>query len=185
MEIENKRINNIIDKYVDEKRWKELASLLSKQIKKEKNNYWFFINYAISLSYLGFNYRALIYSTKAIRIEDNDPFILYHHGSILTYNGKFEEAINVWGKVLKMSEYDLFYGKFGFGKRWGLSLKIDIIYYIGLNYFYLDKLAEAVRYYKEHLKLRKRGLPSNVTKKQVESELFEMTCLAAVKDRKV
>jgi tetratricopeptide (TPR) repeat protein len=178
METENKKINDLIDKYTEKKKWKELSILLSKEIKKDKNNYWFLINYSISLSHLGFNYRSLIYSTKSVRIEDKDPFILYHHGAILMYNKKFYEAINTWEKALEISDDDLFYGKFGFGKRWGLSLKIDMLYYVGLNYFYLNRLSEAIKYYKAHLKSRRRGIPSNITKKQVEKELFEITSLA-------
>lgn len=178
MEIsENKPVNKLIDKYMKLGKWKVLANLLKKELVNEPDNYWFCINYAIALYNLGFKETALEYSSKAIVIENKDPFILYHHGIILYLNKKFREAISNWNIILKMSSNYLGFGKFGGGKRWASLIKNDATYYVGLAYFYLNDLDNAIKYYRLHLENRKRGIPSFVTKKQVEEELFEMISL--------
>ncbi|MBA3987483.1 MAG: hypothetical protein H0X63_13140, partial [Flavobacteriales bacterium] len=117
---------------------------------------------------------ALEFSKKAYKIESQDPLVIDYHAQILNSNNKTEEAINLWKQILSSTIDDIAYGDFGEGLSWAKSLVNDVNYKIGLSYFQMNDLRSAHEYLKKHLEMRKRGIYSLYSKKNVEKKLKEI-----------
>jgi tetratricopeptide (TPR) repeat protein len=131
----------------------------------------YLIYYAIALYYQEQYEKALVYSTMAVKADDRDPFILYHHGIILMNNNRFNDALKAWEVILSFPKSYLTKGKYGEGSKWANSFLNDVVYYIAVTLFYKNDLANSIKYYKRHLRNRKRGVASFKTKREVLKEL--------------
>lgn len=170
MEIEN-HINQITESYSKKENWKKVQKILKPYVNKNDAHPLYLINYAIAL-YYDFKYEdAIEYSAKAYEHRANDPFVMYHHGIILMVNKKFNQAIEIFEKILSFPEDYLFYGEYGDGKRWAHSLLNNVRYYIARTFFYKNDLDNAIKFYKSHIANRKRGIPSFLTKREVLQDL--------------
>ena len=170
MEIEN-QISEIIGQFSKKAEWTKMQKALYPFVIKRNPHPLFLINYAIALYYNNSYREALKYSKKAYVKDENDPFIIYHHAIILMCNKKFNNALQMFKKVASFSEYFLIKSKYGGNKKWAKSLVNDTIYYMAKTYFYKNDLSTSIKYYKLHLKKRKRGIASLITKREVRKEL--------------
>ncbi len=170
MEID-REVYSVIENYYKNGNWRKIENVLNSKIKKKGAHPLYVIYYAISLYYQRKYQEALVYSTRALKRDSQDPFILYHHGIILMHNKKFNSALSMWHKILSFPKIYLTSGRYGDGKKWAHSLSNDILYYIATTLFYKNDLGESIRFYRQHLKKRKRGIASFKTKKQVEKDL--------------
>ena len=170
MEIEN-QISEIIDQFSSKAEWVKMQKALHPFVIKRNAHPLFLINYAIALYYNNSYREALKYSNRAYVKDENDPFILYHHGIILMCNKKFNEALHIFKRITSFSKHFLFQGEYGGRKKWGESLSSDVIYYIAKTYFYKNDLNNSIRYYRLHIKRRKRGTASFISKRDVIKEL--------------
>lgn len=170
MEIE-KHINQLIAPYKKAENWKGVEKALQIYVNKSNPHPLYLINFSIALYYQLQYPKALIYSTKAFEADGEDPFILYHHGIILMNNNKFNEALEMWQRILSFPKKYFVIGKYGDGKRWARSFLNNVVYYVAVTLFYKNDLINSIKFYKRHLQNRKRGTASFKTKREVEKEL--------------
>lgn len=145
--------------------------ILKEALEKNPDEYWIISNLAICHYETGKFKLALELSNQAYTIAPEDPMVLNYHASILKVNDFFKEAIEMWLKIINTSEEVLANSRFGEGIKWAKSLKVDTLFNLGNAYYLMDDYQTAVKYYKEHLNNRKRGLYSLFSKAEVQAEL--------------
>ncbi|MEO7174282.1 MAG: hypothetical protein ABIV51_00620 [Saprospiraceae bacterium] len=111
--------------------------------------------------------KALIYAKKAYLKNPNSPLVLWHYSIALMKNEKESRAIKMLHKILNYNEEEIAFKITKEGKRWAQSLRNDVGFLIAEAYYILSENNKALEYVQEHLKSRRKGLPSTYTKAQV------------------
>ncbi len=163
----SKKIVKKIQKYSEKERWDKAEQLLLGLLEKDPDDHWVLTKLA-STYYEEYNYKkALKYSEKALKIAPSCPLVNWDYACALDMMNRKKEAIKIWKKLLNRKLEDIAFGECGEGIRWSKSLLNDCRYRIGVSYLEMGKNAYALKYLNEHIKNRKRGLPSLYSKKEV------------------
>ena len=112
--------------------------------------------------------RVLKYSKIAYKINPKSPLVLWDYAGLLIMLNKETDAIKFYKRILSKTPEETGKVQTTAGIRWAKSLLNDCRFKMGLSYFriYNDKLAK--KYFSEHLKNRKSGLPSLFSKNDVK-----------------
>lgn len=136
----------------------------------------YFIMKELSLAYLNADHpkEALLYGKKAMAIDCHVPSVWEACACALLNNHHYDEAIELYNKILSKSVSDIAYGPHGEGLKWAQSMYIDSIFRIALCYDGKDNFQDAIRLVKLHLSKRKRGIYSDFKKKDCLKYLKEL-----------
>ena len=122
-----KRISAHIDKLKEQGDRTKLIKYFKRKTREYPNDYYL---WTIMSEYC-FDYRqkdlCLKSAEKAHALEDteNDMLVLYDYGAALFLNGRYDEAIAVFDKILAEDINYIAYGEHGEGMRWTKKLLAD------------------------------------------------------------
>jgi tetratricopeptide (TPR) repeat protein len=153
--------------YFKQKEWQKAIDVLKKLLVDEPDSHWILTNIGISYYEMRRYKTALRYSKKALELAPNCPLVLWDYACALDMLDRKMEAIKIWKGLLRRGVEKAAYGDCNEGIRWAKSLLNDSRYRIGQSYLNLGKRKLALRYLREHLSQRKRGLPSIFSRKEV------------------
>lgn len=148
-----------------EQKMNEAKMLLLTEVEKYPNEYFLWTSLAQTCSSLGEYVSALAFSTRAIEICADDVLVLYNHVTALIGAESYNEALPFCHQIL---EKDVeFIAQNGEGIRWAKSIRNDTLYLKAVALFHLGELSHALSVLKHLLGMRKRGVYSDFTKKQI------------------
>lgn len=169
----SKTVAKLIEEHMRREDWRKARALISKALRTDKNDHWLITRLAATY-YEEHKYRrALRLDERALRLSPRCPLVLWDYASTLDMLGQESKAIAIWKRLLARGEEDIAHGKCGEGIRWARSLLNDSRFRIAQAYRDLHKIQLAERYFKEHLKNRRRGIPSLYRLGMVKKELSE------------
>lgn len=153
--------------YFNKENWVSAKNILLDLLKNGKKGFWIYS--CISACYYEMkDYKhALKFSKLAYKTNPNSPLVLWDYAGVLIMLNKEIEGIKLYEKILYKSAFQIGKTETTEGIKWANSLLNDCRFKIGLAYFRIGKDANAKKYFLEHLKYRKKGLPSLITKNQV------------------
>lgn len=147
--------------------WLKALDILQNALEKNPDDHWILTRLS-SVYYEMREYnKSLQLSQKAIKIAPECPLVLSNHASVLDMLKREKEAISIWNILIEKGVDEIAYGECGEGKTWAKSLINDALYRIGLSYSDIGEKKSALKYFRKHLKNRKRGVFSNFSKREV------------------
>jgi tetratricopeptide (TPR) repeat protein len=160
-----------MEKYEDREDWPKAIELNKKLLAANPNSHWLLANLS-SNYYEARQYKtALKYAEKALKIAPTCPMVLWDYAGTLDMLGQTAKARSIWKGLVKRGARTIAGGECGEGIRQAESLLNDCRYSLGVSYEESGEKKEAARYYKDHLKHRKPGLPSLYTMAEVKKRL--------------
>lgn len=180
-------IRNSLDELFDEvlrlkqiEDYKKISYLLSPLIYDKyvvEYDYWILVEYSLALYELRIYDEALAVGKLFMKIEPNDPYCIVAYALILKMNKMFDEAIEILNFALNKGKNKKYIEKYKpINKKWTAMLN-DIRYLLGTIYFHNNDLESSIKLLKSHIKHRRQGLASIVTKRSVVKELDEVIFL--------
>jgi tetratricopeptide (TPR) repeat protein len=170
----SKTVAKLIEENMRREDWTKARALISKALRTNKNDHWLITRLAATY-YEEHKYRkALRLEERALRLAPRCPLVLWDYASTLDMLGQESKAIAIWKRLLSRGEEDIARGECGEGIRWARSLLNDSRYRIARAYRDLRKIPLAERYFKEHLKSRRPGIPSIYQLRVIKKELSEL-----------
>ncbi len=154
--------------YFNKKNWRAARNILLSLVKKGEKGFWIYTSIS-ACTYAMRDYKnALKYSKIAYKINPKSPLVLWDYAGLLIMLNKETDAIKFYKRILSKTPEETGKVQTTAGIRWAKSLLNDCRFKMGLSYFriYNDKLAK--KYFSEHLKNRKSGLPSLFSKNDVK-----------------
>ncbi|HAS39834.1 MAG TPA: hypothetical protein DCS93_05115 [Microscillaceae bacterium] len=172
LEEHKNEVTTLLHQYLDEGSWIKAQKLLENELKSFPNDFWILTNLS-EIYYEQHHYDdALKFAEQALKVNNDNPLVLHNYASILDMKGETQRSIDIWLDLLnKGISYIL--KECGESKRWAESLLNDVRARLALSYSDLDNFNDALKYLKNHLDNRKRGLPSNFTKKYILRKIKE------------
>jgi tetratricopeptide (TPR) repeat protein len=165
------RALSLLRQYESAEEWKKAVALVHRLLKSEPDDHWLLTRLASSY-YEARDYKsALAFSAKALKIAPRCPLAIWDHACALHMLGRRREAIELWRRLLRRNLERLAFGTCGEGMRWAESLQNDCRYRIGIAYLNESRHALARRFIVRHLELRRAGLPSLYTRREVLRKL--------------
>ncbi len=173
-QIIGKEITEKINQCFKNENYTEAIELLQKALIVEPDNHWILGQLGISY-YEIFNYQtALKYSTQAYEIATECQMVLEYHAAILHANGKILESKALYEKLLSRSVEEIAFGECGEGIKNAKSILNDARIGLADIYSDLNEPEKALELFEEHLKLRQRGVFSNLKRKEIVKEINEL-----------
>lgn len=158
---------------INNKEFGKTKRLLQKELEKNATDVYLLTQMANVLWNLGKNEEALAYSNKALASDSYYPLMLFTRGRVLGSLGKYEEAKDMWDRLLHAELTDV--AKRGWGIRWAKSVVNDARFYKALCLSELRQMKEAKALMEEHLANRRMGQESDFTAKEARTFLRELT----------
>lgn len=115
--------------------------------------------------------QALTYAQKAYQLAPDDYWVRYIYGCALWSKYKFDEAAEMFDPVIARDVDFLANYKHGEGKRWADSLQNDSRYMRAVVYEQECYHLEARDLFLTHKKMRKHGLYSDFSMRQLNNHL--------------
>lgn len=138
----------------------------------EKSDDYYFLAELSNACYQLLKYKeALTYAQKAYQLAPNDYWIRYIYGCALLSKNKFDEAAEMFDSINACDVDFLANYEHGEGKRWAESLQNDSRYMRACVYEQECYHLAARDLFLLHKSLRKRGLYSNFSMRQVNNHL--------------
>jgi tetratricopeptide (TPR) repeat protein len=149
-----------IERAMDKEDWETARRLLSREVAAHPDDHWLTTRLATA-HYEQEDYAAaLAWSEKALRLAPDCPLVLWDYAGALDMTGREEAAIRVWRRLIDRGAERIAADECGEGLRWAKALVNDCRYRVALSYADLGERDEALRFLREHLAHRRRGLPS-------------------------
>ncbi len=143
-------------------------------LEKDSTDHYLLTVVGSSYNEIGQHEIALDYSNQALEFDPNCPLVLWDYACALDLSGNDKLAIKIWEKIVKLGVDGLNNNECSEGLQWAKSLVLDSHFRIARCYAYLDDYKSASFFYTEHLKRRKRGLPSLYSLKEVKNDIKEL-----------
>ena len=160
-----------IDDYIKAEDWKSAQRLIRKELKACPESHWLWSTLSHTY-YEQYQYkRALKYAKKALRMKPHCWLALWDYAGPLYMEGHDSEALAVWKSLVKRGVKGIANGECGEGVVAARQTVNDCLYNIGRFYAWLGKKALAVKYFRKHLKNRRKGFRSAYKLRDVENEL--------------
>lgn len=148
-----------------------LRSYLLKLLSDYPNEYYFMAELSSACYQLGKYTEALTYAHEAYKLATDDYWVRYIYGCALSANDKLEEAAEMFDSIIACDVAFLAYYEHGEGKRWAESLLNDSRYMRAAIYQQEGNNLAARDLFQTHKSIRKRGLYSDFSMKQVNAHL--------------
>lgn len=168
------KFSKTLSLHLMQNKYNEAKIMIEGEMRNNRNDPWLISNYAIVLYELRDYKKALMYSSKAIKSEKNDPLFLNYHAVILNANNRENDAAKIWKYLLNRDIRKLAFEDCQEGILWVKSLQNDIRFSLALLYKSINNFKLAKKYIQEHLKYRTRGQFSLHTKKDAVKMLNEL-----------
>ena len=160
-----------MEKYEEREDWAHAIEINKQLLADHPDSHWLLANLS-SNYYEARDYKtALKYAEKAVKIAPKCPMVLWDYAGALDMLGEDAQARNIWKGLIKRGAANVASGECGEGIRQAESLLNDCRYSLGVSYEESGNKKEAAKYYKDHLKHRKPGLPSLYTMSEVKKRL--------------
>lgn len=104
-----------------------------------------------------------------------DNIVVFRYANALVLNEQYELALKQYKRIDRHTINDIAYDEHGEGLRYAKSIKNDTLFMKGICMKSLGKTKSGDRYIRKHIKQRHRGLPSIVSKKEVQQSLTSQT----------
>lgn len=127
---------------------------------------------AQTCSGLGEYVSALEFSKKAIKICEDDVLVLYNHVVALIETKEYKEALPFCQQILEKEVESI--AQNGEGVKWAKSIRNDTMYLKAIALLHLGEYVQAHCVLKQLLVMRKRGVYSDYTKKQILNKVKEI-----------
>lgn len=164
-------IGKRIGELFDLEQWALARHLIKSELKKAPADHWL-------LTRLGMTYYEELDYTKsreefeaALAIAPNCPLVLWDYACALDMLGADQEALGIFQRLIKRGVESIANDECGEGSRWAQSLINDCHYRAAKCYQMLGNSIKALRYYDRHLSLRKPGIPSLYSLKEVRKAI--------------
>jgi tetratricopeptide (TPR) repeat protein len=163
-----KEVSKLLNNYFSNDKLDSAKKLIKKELKNYPNDH-FLLTSLGNVHYELFEYtKAIEYTQEAIEIAPNCPLTINNHAVVLFMHEKYEQAIDLWLKIL---EKKLHSKECTEGKKITKSLLNDTRVRLADAYKEKGNNEKALFYYKAHLENRKKGVFSNFTKKEIIREV--------------
>lgn len=150
----------LLTEYFEQEEWGSARRLIQQALVTAPNNHWLLTRLSTTY-YEQHDYeRAEEYARNALRVAPRCPLARWDCAGALDMLGREQDAIEIWKELVAQDVQELAYDECGEGLRWAQSLVNDSRYRIGLSYLSLGNTRQARKYLMDHLRNRKRGLPS-------------------------
>lgn len=151
--------------------YSHLRSFLLKLLSDYPDEYYFMAELSSAFYQLGEYEEALTYAQESYQLASDDYWVRYIYGCALSANDKLEEAAEMFDSIIACDVAFLAYYEHGEGKRWAESLLNDSRYMRAVIYQQEGNNLEARGLFRIHKSLRKSGLYSDFSMKQVNDHL--------------
>lgn len=160
-----------------------LRSDLLKLLSDYPNEYYFMTELSSACYQLGKYDEALTYAQESYQLATDDYWVRYIYGCSLSANEKLEEAAGMFDSIIARDVAFLAYYEHGEGKRWAKSLLNDSRYMRAVIYQQEGNNLEARDLFQTHKTIRRRGLYSDFSIKQVNEHLKWLDMIIGDTDR--
>ncbi len=151
--------------------FKRLRIYLRKLLADMQNEYYLLAELSSACYQLGKYDEALTHAHKAYDIAPTDYWVRYIYGCALTANDKLEEAAEMFDSIIACDVMFLANYEYGEGKRWADSLLNDSLYMRAVVFQQEGCSNEARDMFLRHKSLRRRGLYSDFSIRQVDNHI--------------
>lgn len=104
--------------------------------------------------------------------EPNDLLVDYSEACILFTIGQYRHADALYQRILSMDTDEWSIKSCGRGKAWSNSIRLDCLYEQARCKICIGDYISGIALMEKHLSMRRRGLYSEFSKKEVEQDLF-------------
>lgn len=164
-------IQSVINRCKRSGDFKRLRIYLRKLLADMQNEYYLLAELSSACYQLGKYDEALTHAHKAYDIAPTDYWVRYIYGCALTANDKLEEAAELFDSIIACDVMFLANYEHGEGKRWADSLLNDSLYMRAVVFQQEGCSIEARDMFLRHKSLRRRGLYSDFSIRQVDNHI--------------
>lgn len=157
--------------------FKGLRRYLHKLLSEMPDDYYLLAELSSACYQLGKQREALAYAQKSYQLAPEDYWVRYIYGCALLANDKPDDAAGMFDSIIACDADYLAHYEHGEGKRWAVSLLNDSRYMRAVVYQHEAYNLEARDLFLSHKKLRRRGIYSDFTLRQVNSHLRELNVI--------
>lgn len=169
---ERREHSNKINQLIQEDKYSEARALILELLNVIPDDHWLLAQLS-STYYEEKQYDiSLQYVEKALLLEPRCPLVQWHYAGALSMIGRYEDALNVYKRLIRRGVSRIAYGKCGEGLHWARSLINDCRYRAGLIYADMGDNATASRYIKSHIANRNRKTTSIYNLREVKRDLI-------------
>lgn len=165
---------SIIDSKKKSGDFKSLRRYLLKLLFEKPDDYYFLAELSSACYQLEKYNEALTYAQKAYQLAPDDYWVRYIYGCALVAKDKFDEAAEMFDSIIACDMDFLANYEHGEGIRWAESLQNDSRYMRAFVYEQECYHLEARDLFKTHKNLRRRGLYSDFSMRQVNNHLITL-----------
>lgn len=151
--------------------FKWLRRYLRRLLSEKPDDYYLLTELSSVCYQLGKYNEALTYAQKSYQLAQEDYWVRYVYGCALLAKDKFDEAAEMFDSIIVCDVNYLAYYEHGEGKRWAESLLNDSRYMRAAVYEQECYHLEARKMFLLHKSLRKRGIYSDFSMRQVNNHL--------------
>lgn len=160
-----------------------LRSFLLKLLSNYPEEYYFMAELSNACYQLRKYDDALTYAHEAYKLAPDDYWVRYIYGCALTAKDKLDEAAEMFDSIIACNVAFLAYYEHGEGKRWAESLLNDSRYMRAAIYQQEGNNLEARDLFQTHKSIRRHGLYSDFSIKQVNGHLRWLDMIIGDTDR--
>ena len=164
-------IQSVINRCKRSGNFKRLRIYLRKLLADMQNEHYLLAELSSACYQLEKYDEALTHAHKAYDIAPTDYWVRYIYGCALTANDKLEEAAELFDSIIACDVMFLANYEHGEGKRWADSLLNDSLYMRAIVFQQEGCSIEARDMFLRHKSLRRRGLYSDFSIRQVDNHI--------------
>ncbi|MEW6411481.1 MAG: tetratricopeptide repeat protein [Candidatus Zixiibacteriota bacterium] len=164
----------LLDSYLEHEKWPEARGIIRDLLRKQPDSHWLLTNLALTYYEQRKYAKALEISKAALKTTPNCPLVLWNHAGTLEMLGRRARAIQIYRTLIQRGSRRRSYGNCWESARWTESLVNDCRYRLALCYRDLGRKNTASRYFGEHLRRRRPGVPSIYSRKEVLEKLNQL-----------
>lgn len=161
----------VIDRKKKSGDFKGLRLYLRRLLSMMPDDYYLLAELSSTCYQLGKHNESLTYANQAYQLAPDDYWVRYIYGCALLSKDRLDEAAEMFNSIIACDVNYLAYYEHGEGKRWAESLLNDSRYMRAAVYEQECYHLEARKMFLLHKSLRKRGLYSDFSMRQVNNHL--------------
>lgn len=162
-----------IEKAIKREDWKETRRLVRAALRRQPDSHWLLARLAITY-YEVFDYEhALTIGEQAFELAPYCPLFLWDLAGTFDMLGRHRDAISIYRRLIRRGVESIAFGGCGEGLAWARGLVADCWYRLAGCERKLDRRAQAVRCYEQHLAMRGPGCRSIYQLRVVRRELHD------------
>lgn len=163
--------------------FKSLRIYLRRLLSVIPDDYYLLAELSSACYQLGKYNESLTYANQAYQLAPDDYWVRYIYGCALLSKNRLDEAAEMFNSIIACDINYLAYYEHGEGKRWAESLLNDSRYMRAAVYEQECYHLEARKMFLLHKSLRKRGLYSDFSMRQVNNHLRNLNVTIGDSDK--